>query len=125
FPGLLGGDARDAAHARNLTAIQFPGKRSVPATVSPHSPGWLRSWVLVVAIAATKTHDLESARGGAGQVPVRDDAQLDLRGPLEDLREPGVAPVPLDREVGGVAGPAVDLQRLAGDVLGHLAGQVL
>src|SRR5579872_4512340 len=61
----------------------------------------------------------------AGQVAVRDDPQLDLGGALEDLRQPGVPPVALDREVRRVAGAAVDLEGLAGHALGHLARQVL
>src|SRR5260370_17325480 len=56
---------------------------------------------------------------------IGDDAQLDLGSALEDLRQPGVAPIALDRVQLGVAGTAVDLQRLAGDTLGHFAGAQL
>src|ERR1700755_1529681 len=42
------------------------------------------------------------------QNPIGDNLVLDLRGAFEDLGQPGVAPVALHREVGGVAVAAVD-----------------
>src|SRR5260370_27233162 len=59
------------------------------------------------------------------QQMVGDDAQLDLGGALEDLRQPRVAAMARDRVRLGVPGAAVDLQRLAGDALGHFAGEQL
>jgi hypothetical protein len=54
--------------------------------------------------------DRALAAGLAKQV-VRDDLHLDFRGALENLGQPGVPPVTLDRVQGGVAGPAEDLRR--------------
>src|SRR5438067_5971746 len=56
---------------------------------------------------------------------IGDDAQLNLGGALEYLRQPRVAPIALDRVQLGVAGAAMDLQCLAGDAFGHLAGEQL
>jgi hypothetical protein len=55
----------------------------------------------------------------------RDDVLLDLRGALVDLGDLGVAVEPLDVEVVDVAGPAVDLDRLVGDVDGDPGGLLL
>src|SRR5712671_1258615 len=62
---------------------------------------------------------------GACQEMVRDDALLDLRSALEDLGQPGIAPVALDGVQGGVARAAEHLQRLRGHPLGHLRGEEL
>src|SRR6185295_12780857 len=59
------------------------------------------------------------------KIRVGDDALLDLGGALEDPGEARVAPVALERELAGVAGPAVDLDALARHLLGHLAREVL
>src|SRR3970040_2122727 len=66
--------------------------------------------------------------GGPSTVPdeaVRDDPKLDFGGAFEDLGQPGVAPVALDGEVGGVAITAVDLERLAGHAFRHFACEPL
>src|SRR5215213_5020243 len=55
----------------------------------------------------------------------RDDEPLDLRGPLVDLRDLGVAVVALGRELLRVAVAAEDLDRLAGLRPGHAAREQL
>src|SRR5688572_10312240 len=59
------------------------------------------------------------------QEVVGDDALLDFRRALEDLGEPGIAPVALDGVQGRVAGAAEDLQPLGRHALGHLGGEEL
>ena len=78
-------------------------------------------------ILKTRARRAPRSDGSAGsrEVAVRHDPQLDLGRALEDLRQACVAPVALDGEVGGVPGAAVDLQPLARDAFGHLAGEQL
>ena len=59
------------------------------------------------------------------QQAVGDDPHLDFGGTLENLGQPRIAPVALEREILGIAVAAVDLQRLAGDALGHFGGKQL
>src|SRR6476469_1164800 len=54
-----------------------------------------------------------------------DHEALDLRRPLVDLRDLGVAVVALGRELLGVAVAAEDLDRLAGPVAGDAGGEEL
>src|SRR5262249_32660493 len=54
-----------------------------------------------------------------------DDHALDLGGALADLGELGVAEDALDRELGDVAGAAVDLDGLGGGLHGGLGGEEL
>src|SRR5580692_12983143 len=51
-----------------------------------------------------------------------DDHALDLVGALEDLRHLGLAHVALDGEVAGVPGAAEHLDRVGGDLHGHVGG---
>jgi len=60
-------------------------------------------------------------RGSVEQV-VGDGVAQHFAGPLVDLVELGVAVVPLDREVPGVAVAAVDLDGLVGDLSRYLRG---
>src|SRR5207247_7432383 len=66
-----------------------------------------------------------SSSGRSPQIGVGDDALLDLGGALEDLGQARVPPVALERELARVAGAAVDLDALAGHLLGHLAREEL
>src|SRR5690349_4381093 len=74
------------------------------------------------AIGASKSM---SRRLRLAQQMIGDDALLDLRRTLEDLGEPRIAPVALDRVQRRVARATEYLQRLGRDALGHLGGEEL
>src|SRR5262245_2989616 len=110
----------------NRMALPESGKNGGGA-VRTRSENLLRmaSATGVVMAASSRAPARVASAARSGQIAVADDAELDLGRALEDLGQSGVAPVALDREVGGVAGATVDLQRLARDAFGHLTGEVL
>src|SRR3954447_26007014 len=102
--------ARSAEAARAASSAPRTSTTSVPA------PGNGRSWTAVTR----GTDSCPSGEGAAGEQAVADDPLLDLAGALEDRGQPGIAPVPLDLPLGGVAVAAVQLHGLVRHPHGHL-----
>src|SRR4051794_4267655 len=107
-----------ASLARNAEAARAASSAPRTWTTSVPAPGNGRSWTAVTR----GTDSCPSGERAAGEQAVADDPPLDLAGPLEDRGQPGVAPVPLDLPLGGVAVAAVQLHGLVGDPHGHLGG---
>src|SRR4051794_12476398 len=107
-----------ASLARNAEAARAASSAPRTWTTSVPAPGNGRSWTAVTR----GTDSCPSGQRAAGEETVADDPLLDLAGALEDRGQPGVAPVPLDLPLGGVAVAAVQLHGLVGHPHGHLGG---